>query len=456
MSRHTSDATAMQTGFARNLAALRCGRDAPPAVRASAVADAQQRLTALHSGWRRAFGITPEGGRLFSSPGRTEIGGNHCDHQQGRVLCAAIDLDILAWVRAEDTPWIRLVSAGMDAIDPVDIRDTRIRASERNRPAALMRGVVDWFVRHQYHVGGFTAFTTSQIPRGSGLSSSAAFEMLVAQILNHLYNQGRITPGDCAQAAHYAENTYFGKPCGLMDQMACALGGMRTLDFAQPGPLASLGLPTSHGLPKSRGLPATSLLAADTMQDQLVMGVTDTGGSHADLTAAYAAIPRDMRQIATELGVPVLAQTDVATFFRHLPQLASAFSHRALLRAMHFFAETERVGQLAAAWNAGDTATFLTHIRASGHASWMWLQNILVPGQGRQQPLALGLAAAEAFLADKGAVRVHGGGFAGTFQAFVRPRLWPAYRTQMDRLFGAGTTYPLRVRARGTCEVKSR
>ncbi len=428
--------TGPSDALADNLAALTCGSDMTPRALAAASAQARARLDALYSGWRSAFDAKSPDGRLFSSPGRTEIGGNHCDHQQGRVLCAAIDLDILAWVRAEQTPWIRLASEGMGCVDPVDIRETGRRESEQNRSVALIRGVTDWFVRNRYRVGGFTAYTTSQIPRGSGLSSSAAFEMLVAQILNHLYNDGRVPPTACAQAAHYAETVYFGKPCGLMDQMACALGGIRTIDFAQPAS------------------PATVPLAGDAMGEQLVMCVTDTGGSHASLTAAYAAIPRDMIQVARELGAPVLGKTDAGAFWDRLPQLADTCSHRALLRALHFWGEQERVGLLAAAWDAGDAAAFLTHIRASGHSSWMWLQNILEPGEGPVQRLAWGLAAAEALLAGRGAARVHGGGFAGTFQAFLTPALWPEYRSRMDALFGAGATRALRVRTRGTCEVR--
>ena len=373
--------------------------------------------------------------RVYSSPARTEIGGNHTDHQRGCVLCAAVGLDTLAVARATGAQMVVLSSEGMGRPDRVDLRKTDPQPVEAGHSAALIRGVAAWFVQHGYRIGGFVAAAPRRIPRGAGLSSSAAFELLVARIFNNLYNDGRISPVEMAQAGQYAENRYFGKPCGLMDQMACALGGIQLIDFGEPL------------CPVSEPVDGAAALAG------LSIAVTDTGGSHADLTAAYASIPHDMSRVAHAMGVEVLAEVDPAAFDARLSMLADTLSDRALLRALHFFRETRRARDLADALRAGDTLAFLEQVTASGHSSWMLLQNVWHPDESAPQRLALGLAAAGGRLDRQGAARVLGGGFAGTFQAFVPSDLLPTYTARLDALFGPGSTHVLHPRAAGACEV---
>jgi len=374
--------------------------------------------------------------RVFSSPARTEIGGNHTDHQRGCVLCAAVGLDILAVARATHSDEVVLESEGMGPPDRVDLRVADPQPGEIGHSAALIRGVSVWFIQHGYRVGGFEAATTSRIPRGAGLSSSAAFELLVARIFNNLYNDGRIPPAELARAGQFAENRYFGKPCGLMDQMACALGGVQLIDFRDPE------------------RPAAEPVEGSKVLGGLSIAVTDTGGSHADLTEAYASIPNDMSGVAKALGATVLADVDPAAFDARMSELAGSFSDRALLRALHFFGETRRARMLAEALRAGDTLSFLEQVTASGHSSWMLLQNVWHPNGNTPQRLALGLASAGAFLGRQGAVRVHGGGFAGTFQAFLPSRLLSTYIARMDALFGPDSTHVLHPRPFGACEVR--
>jgi len=373
--------------------------------------------------------------RVFSSPARTEIGGNDTDHQRGCVLCAAVGLDILAVVRATHTEKVVLSSEGMGPPDQVDLRITEPQQDEAGHSAALIRGVAVWFIQHGYRVGGFEAATTSRIPRGAGLSSSAAFELLVARIFNNLYNDGRITPTELARAGQFAENRYFGKPCGLMDQMACALGGVQLIDFKDPE------------------CPAAEPVEGSKVLDELTIAVTNTGGSHADLTEAYASIPNDMAGVAQAMGGTVLAEIDPAAFDANFTSLAETLSDRALLRALHFFGETRRARTLAEALRSGGISSFLEQVTASGHSSWMLLQNVWHPDAHTPQRLALGLATAGSLLERQGAVRVHGGGFAGTFQAFLPPPLLPAYTARMDTLFGPGSTHVLHPRTSGACEV---
>ncbi|MBP7401632.1 MAG: galactokinase [Clostridia bacterium] len=373
--------------------------------------------------------------RLFSSPGRTEIGGNHTDHQGGTVLCAAVDMDILALVRPLDAPVVSLASEGFGREDSVDLRQSGRQERESGHSASLIRGVAAWFSGHGYRTGGFEAFTTSRVPRGAGLSSSAAFEMLVAQIFNVLYNDGRIPPAERACAGQYAENVYFGKPCGLMDQMASALGGVTMIDFNDPDhPLA---MPVD---------PAGTL-------DGIVPVVTDTGGSHAGLTREYASIPLEMGTVARVFCADRLSDVDSGAFYEMLPRLLGTLSDRALLRAMHYFDETERARAEAAALASGDTERFLRLVSESGRSSWTLLQNVSTGRQPDGQRLAIGLSLAARLVGDGGAVRVHGGGFAGTIQCFVPDARLPSYLSGMDAVFGQDTTTVLGFRPEGACEV---
>ena len=374
--------------------------------------------------------------RLFSSPGRTEIGGNHTDHQGGCVLCAAVHLDIIALVRQVDEPFVRLASEGFDKADVIDLRSLGRVEREEGHSASLIRGIAAWYRDQGYRTGGFEAYTTSQVPRGSGLSSSAAFEILITEIFNSLYNDGAVPAIERALAAQYAENAYFGKPSGLMDQMACAVGGVTMIDFADPA------LPVIEPMDGENGLRG------------FLPVVTDTGGSHAGLTRDYASIPREMKLVAGEFGAEKLSAVDPAEFYRRLPLLSQGLPDRALLRAMHYFNETRRARDEAAAIRGGDTREFLRLVNDSGRSSWTLLQNVSTGRQDQDQKLALGLALAERLLEGQGAVRVHGGGFAGTLQAFVPVSLLERYKEGMDALFGDSSSTVLHIRPTGACEVQ--
>ena len=392
------------------------------------------RLSGLYEKMCRAF---PGTGtlRLFSSPGRTEIGGNHTDHQGGCVLCAAIGLDILALVRQTDEPIVKLASEGFERIDTVDLLKMDREPSETGHSASLIRGIAAWYREYGFQVGGFEAYTISNVPRGSGLSSSAAFEVLIAEIFSVMFNNGAVPAVSRARSAQYAENVYFGKPSGLMDQTACAIGGVITIDFADAD--APVIRPVSSRLELGGHL----------------LVVTDTGGSHADLTADYASIPQEMRLVAQEFGAGRLSMVDKDTFYRQLPRLLGRLPDRALIRAMHFFGETRRALDEADALRSGDMPEFLRLVNASGRSSWTLLQNVLIPHNHKNQRLALGLALAEQLLGGQGAVRVHGGGFAGTLQAFVPRDQLAAYVEGMNALFGTESSSLLHIRPYGACEV---
>ncbi|MGE5599568.1 MAG: galactokinase [Bacteroidota bacterium] len=372
---------------------------------------------------------------FFSAPGRTEIGGNHTDHNAGRVLAAAVDLDAVALASANDRPRITVVSEGYAPI-VVDLDDLQPRTAERYQPAALIRGICAGFAAQKHGIGGFDAVVQSEVPRGSGLSSSACFEVLVATVLNHLYNEGRLDPVAVARIAQHAEVEYFGKPVGLMDQTTCAVGGFVTIDFADPA------------------APAVAGVDFDFAASGYALVITDTGGSHADLNEEYAAVAGEMRAVAAALGGRVLRDCSPADLLRALPDLRAKAGDRALLRALHYYGDNERVSRQVAALQAGDFPLFLRLVVESGRSSYMYLQNCYVPGRAREQPVALGLALSERILADRGAWRVHGGGFAGTIQAFVPQDLLPEYLLEMRRTFGADACHVLAIRAAGAVRVE--
>lgn len=373
--------------------------------------------------------------RLFSTPGRTEVGGNHTDHQQGRVLCAAVGLDIIALASPNLDGVIRLKSEGFARMDVIDLTNLDPVAAERGHSAALIRGIAAAFARRGYGIGGFDAYTTSSVPKGSGLSSSAAFEILVATILDSLWNNASVSPVERAIIAQFAENQYFGKPCGLMDQCGCSVGGFIAIDFLDPTrPLV---------LPINLDFSATGY--------SLI--ITHTGGNHADLTDDYASIPRDMKKVAVLFGQPVLRTVDEALFWQRLPDLRGQVDDLALLRAIHFFQDNERVRLQAAALGDGDIDSFLSLVKASGASSRTQLQNVYSWRYPLEQPISLALSRSEQILAGRGACRVHGGGFAGTIQAFVPTDLADRYLAAMRSLFGADAPWPMRIRSIGSAEL---
>jgi len=372
--------------------------------------------------------------RVFSAPGRTEIGGNHTDHNHGRVLAGAVALDVIAFVAENETPVIRLKSAGHDA-NVVDISALEPVEAERERSNSLIRGICARFREKGYAIGGFDAYTTSDVLSGSGLSSSAAFEVLVCTILAGLYGT-QLDPVEAAQISQYAENVFFGKPCGLMDQTACAVGGLITIDFANPS------------------APVVERVDYDFARSGCRLCITAPGDSHAGLSSEYAAITVEMGAVAKELGVSHLRDAGWDAFYEALPRLRGKVSDRALLRAIHFFGDNDRVVRQVKALRENDFAVFLREIRDSGRSSFMYLQNIYCVNDPHHQGMALALATSDRVLGDRGAYRVHGGGFAGTIQAFVPEDLAEAYRAEMDRIFGEGSCKVLSIRPQGGMEVR--
>ena len=372
--------------------------------------------------------------RIFSAPGRSEIGGNHTDHNAGRVLAAAVSLDTLAAVRPNGTGVVRMQSEGFADEFTVDLSVLQPQPQETGTTQALIRGVAARIAELGYRVGGFDGWVTSTVLRGSGLSSSAAFEVLIAAILDGLYNASEMDAKLRAQIARYAENTFFGKPCGLMDQMASSVGGLVAIDFAD------------------EAQPLVKKVPFDFAGTGYHLVVTDTGGSHADLTHEYAAIPGEMRAVAEVLGADKLRRVDPMEFWRQLPKLRQKVSDRALLRAMHFFGDNDRVTRQVQALTAGDMGAFFSHVIESGESSWKLLQNCAVGGSV-EQGVTLGLAISEKLLRGRGAWRVHGGGFAGTIQAFVPDTALAEYVEELERVFGARASTVLSVRQPGAMEV---
>lgn len=372
--------------------------------------------------------------RLFSAPGRTEVGGNHTDHNHGRVLAAGINLDAAAAAAKNDENIVRVKSAGYD-MDVVDLSDLSVHKNERGHSPALVRGMCRGFLNHGYKIGGFDAATVSQVLSGSGLSSSAAYEVLVGVMLNALYNDGAADAVTIAKIAQYAENEYFGKPCGLMDQTACAVGSFVTIDFADP---------------KN---PAIEEVKFDFAACSHALCIVDTKGSHSDLTDEYAYIREEMESVAQCFGKTVLREVPEADFYAALPSLRKKVGDRAILRAMHFYADNARVLKEVAALRAGNFESFKQYIRESGFSSFMYNQNVFSVKKPQEQPVALALAVSQQVLEGRGAWRVHGGGFAGTIQAFVPLDLLEAYKSAMESVFGAGTCYVLSIRPVGGVEI---
>ena len=372
---------------------------------------------------------------IYSAPGRTEVGGNHTDHQHGRVLAASVNLDTIAIVSKNDENIVSVTSQGFD-IKPVDIRELTMQANEAGTSEGLIRGVCARVAELNFQIGGFDAYVTSNVLEGAGLSSSAAFEVLLGTILSGLYNQEQIDAVEIAKIGQYAENHYFLKPCGLMDQTASSVGGFVTIDF------------------ENTKEPIVEKIDFDFDAYHHSLCIVDTKGSHADLTNDYADIPAEMKQVAAYFGKEYLRAVSFEAFLKDLAAVRSTCSDRCALRAYHFFEEDLRVVEEVKALRAYDFEAFKQLVIASGNSSYKFLQNVYSLQNISEQNISIALAISEHVLQGEGASRVHGGGFAGTIQAFVPESKRAAYKQQMEAVFGEGSCYILKIRpCGGVCVI---
>ena len=383
----------------------------------------------LLDGFRQTFGER-EGMAIFSAPGRTEIGGNHTDHQRGQVLAGSVNLDIIAVVAPNEDNIIRMQSEGF-RFNTIDLSDLSIHEDEIDHSESLVRGIVANFTQRGCKVKGFDAYTTSTVLKGSGLSSSAAFEVLVGTIINTMYFDSQCDAVQIAQIGQYAENVYYGKPSGLLDQMASSVGAMVTVDFADAS------------------APVVERVDFDFAATGHALCIIDSGADHADLTPEYAAVPGELQEICAYFGKRVLREVDEAEFYRALPALREKCGDRAVLRAIHVYDDNRRVAREVEALRAGDFDTFLACVKESGLSSWRCLQNVVPAGYTRHQEVALALTLAEKLLGGRGACRVHGGGFAGTIQAYVPMDLLEHFCCEMERVLGEGSCHVLCIRGVG-------
>ena len=372
---------------------------------------------------------------IFSAPGRTEICGNHTDHQHGAVLAAAVNLETVADVTLNGTDLIRVASEGYAPVE-IDLKDLSIHEEEKNSTAAIIRGVAAVFAKKGATLQGFDAKVRSTVLPGSGLSSSAAFEVLIGTILNNLFYDNKCSAVEIAQIGQYAENVYFGKPCGLMDQTASSVGNMVFIDFADPK------------------APIVERINFDFAKAGHALCIIDSGADHADLTDEYAAIPGELKQLCAHFGKEVLRDIPEEDFFAAIPKLRHQVPDRAILRAIHFYQENKRVFRQAEALKAGDFDTFLNLTKESGRSSWMYLQNITPAGAVEQQAVAVALAMCDTLLAGRGAYRVHGGGFAGTVQAFVPTDMLDSFKSGIEAVLGEGSCHVLQIRPEGGIRVQ--
>ena len=394
-----------------------------------AAADQLARYQKALAGLEATFGPCGQAA-LFSAPGRTEIGGNHTDHQRGRVLAGSVNLDVIAAVAPSGDRTIRVQSEGFP-MDEVNLDDLSIREEERNTSAAIVRGIAAWFAQHGCELQGFNAYTTSNVLKGSGLSSSAAFEVLVGNIINSLFNGDKCDAVRLAQIGQYAENVYFGKPSGLLDQMASSVGGMVTIDF------------------QDNANPVVERVDYDFAASGHALCIIDSGADHADLTDEYAAVTRELKEVCAHFGKDVLREVLEEEFYAALPTLRMKAGDRAVLRAIHIYNDNRRVTAQVEALRRGDFDAFLALITESGLSSWRMLQNVVPAGYTHHQEVAVALALCERLLGGRGACRVHGGGFAGTVQAFVPLDMLEAFLSGMDRMLGAGACHVLTIRPVG-------
>ena len=372
---------------------------------------------------------------VFSAPGRTEIGGNHTDHQHGCVLTAAVDLETVAKVTLNEADCIRVHSEGYPDV-VIDLKDLAVHENEKNTTAALVRGVSAAFARKGAKLQGFDAEVHSNVLPGSGLSSSAAFEVLMGTICNELFFDKQLSAIEIAQIGQYAENVYFGKPCGLMDQMASSVGNLVFIDFEDPE------------------RPSVERIDFDFKKAGYSLCIIDSGADHADLTDEYAAIPGELKQVCACFGKSVLREIPEMDFLGALPAIRGKVSDRAILRAIHIYQENRRVMEQASALRRGDIRRFLELVNESGRSSWMYLQNICPAGATAHQAVAVALALCDTLLLGRGAYRVHGGGFAGTVQAFVPDYLLKQFKSGIEAVLGEGSCHILKVRPQGGIRVQ--
>jgi len=371
---------------------------------------------------------------VMSAPGRTEVCGNHTDHNNGKVLAASINLDAIAVVSKNDDNTIRVKSKG-HKMNVVDLNDLEPDEKRYGDSTTLVQGVAAGIKNLGFDVKGFDACTTSDVMGGSGLSSSAAFEVLLGTVLSYLYNDGKISEVDIAKVAQYSENVFFGKPCGLLDQMASSVGTFVTIDF------------------KSTSEPVIKKVNFDFSKSGHSLCIVDTGGSHSDLTDDYAAVRGEMEAVANALGKKVLREADYEEFFKAIPELTGKVNDRAILRAIHFYNENKRVDRAVELLENGDFEGFKNIILESGKSSYELAQNVYTPKNPTEQKVSLALAVSEEILKGRGAWRVHGGGFAGTIQAFVPNDLLDTYKQTMESIFGKGNCYVLIIRPVGGTQV---
>ena len=407
---------------AARLASLYC---CAPAETASEAA----RYAAVLDGLEKTFGSHAEAG-LYSAPGRTEIGGNHTDHQHGRVLAGSVNIDMIAAAAPNDKNQLRVQSEGYD-LCVIDLNDLEARKEEENTTASLLRGECAAFTQRGAALTGLDVYISSNVPKGSGVSSSAAFEVLIGVILNDCFMTEKVSPIAIAQIGQWAENVYFGKPCGLMDQMASSVGNIITIDFASPAK------------------PVVEPVAVDFSKAGLALCILDSGADHADLTDEYAAIPAECRAVAAVCGGEVLRDVPFETFLAKLPECRRQCGDRAVLRAFHIYADNDRVAKQVAALRDDDFDTFLRLVNESGRSSWEYLQNVIPAGYKEHQEVGVTIAAAKHLLGGKGAVRVHGGGFAGTVQAFVPVEMLAEFKAGMEAILGEGRCHVLSIRPEG-------
>lgn len=390
------------------------------------------RYTNLLKKFQSAF--NKDEAEVFSSPGRTEIGGNHTDHNFGRVLAGAVNMDNVAVAAKNNTNVVTIESVGYPKI-VVDLNKLTPDKSEFYTSESLVRGVSARLKELGYKIGGFDACIDGGVPKGSGLSSSASFEVMVGAIISELFNDGKLDPVQNAIIGQYAENNFFGKPCGLMDQTACAMGGLITIDFEDPSK------------------PIVKKVNFDFVSTGFALVITDTGGNHADLNDEYASLPTDMKAVAAELGKKVLRQVTLEQVVDIAPKIREKVGDRALLRAYHFLGDNQRVVDQVAALEKNDFKSFLNMVIESGYSSYMYNQNIFPVNNVREQGVSLALALSEMVLKGQGAWRVHGGGFAGTIQAFVPQNLLDKYVTTLEHVYGKGSCHKLFIRAKGSVKV---
>lgn len=382
--------------------------------------------------FEKVFGVSEV--TIYSAPGRTEIGGNHTDHQLGEVLAAAVNLDAIAIVRPVGDPVVQVVSEGYDMIT-IGLDALSYVETEKQTTCSLIKGILQGFCNRGYVIGGFQAYITSDVLIGAGLSSSASFEVLIGTILSGLYNDGEISPIDIAKIGQYAENVYFGKPCGLMDQMACAVGNLVHIDFA------------------NQEEPFVEEVHCDLERFGYCLCITDTKGSHADLTADYAAIPGEMKQVATLFGEEVLRNITLEQLIGSCEEIRCNIHDRAFLRAMHFVMENERVREQVLALKKENFESFLIKVKESGASSFQYLQNIYSSQNINHQNISVALAVSDALLGGRGVCRVHGGGFAGTIQAYVPNDLVICYKKTLEDIFGEAACSILQIRKYGGMRV---